>query len=101
MNYSSKTILFGLIAAISFGTLHGQEDKKSSYAPVVPKEDFSATMSRMKAEKANVMKNQKDLLQERYDLRNSPAPGVTMSRGKAVQQGVRIKLRKDTTWEQL
>jgi len=79
----------------------GQEEKKSSYAPVVPKEEFSATMSRMKAEKPVVMKRQKDLLQERYDLRNDPAPNVTMARGKPVQRGVRVKLPPGTTWEKL
>ncbi|MDD5323394.1 MAG: hypothetical protein PHD43_22840, partial [Methylococcales bacterium] len=83
------------------GTVPGQEEKKSSYAPVVPKEEFSATMSRMKAEKATVMKRQKALLQERYDLRNDPVPNVTMTRGKPVQQGIRAKLASGTSWEKL
>jgi len=34
-------------------------------------------------------------------LSNRPANGVTMSRGKAVQEGVRIKLLKGMTWENL
>ena len=38
------------------------------------------------------MKRQQALLAERYDLANRPAPGVTMSRGKPVQDGVRVKL---------
>ena len=65
----------------------GVEPPKSSYAPVVAKEPFSETMARMKAEKPAVMKKQMDLLRQRYDLRNDPAPGVTMSGGKPVQQG--------------
>jgi cytochrome c peroxidase len=47
------------------------------------------------------MKRQTDLLNERYDLSNRPAKGVTMSRGKAVQEGVRVKLFKGMTWEKL
>ena len=47
------------------------------------------------------MDRQKALLEARYDLKNDPAPGVTMSRGKAVQQGVRAKLKQGTTWERL
>ncbi len=55
----------------------------------------------MKAEKPEVMKRHMDLLQERYDLANRPAKGVTMSRGKPVQEGVRVKLPQGVTWEQL
>ena len=51
-----KHILFGLVALSSAGAVLGQEEKKSSYAPVVPKEGFSATVSRMKTEKSAVMK---------------------------------------------
>ena len=47
------------------------------------------------------MKRQVDLLAERYDLANRAATGVTMSRGKAVQEGVRVKLPAGMTWEQL
>ena len=73
----------------------------SSYAPVVVGEDFEATMARMKAAKARVMKKQLDLLEERYDMSNRPASGVTMSRGKAVQEGVRVKLPSGVAWESL
>src|SRR4030095_13721764 len=47
------------------------------------------------------MKRQLALLEERYDLSNKPASGVTMSRGKPVQVGVRVKLREGMTWEKL
>lgn len=79
----------------------GTSKKASSYSPVVITEDFSTIMSRMKAEKPAIMKRQMDLLNERYDLSNRPAMGVTMSRGKAVQEGVRVKLPKGITWETL
>ena len=37
----------------------------------------------------------------RYDLADRPAKGVTMSRGKPVQEGVRVKLAKGMTWDKL
>jgi len=39
--------------------------------------------------------------QLRYDLSDRPAKGVAMYRGKAVQEGVRIRLSKGMTWEKL
>ena len=48
-----------------------------------------------------VQKRQADLLAERYDLANRAATGVTMTRGKPVQEGVRVKLPAGTTWKQL
>ncbi len=86
-----------LLSAASFGA----DAPPSSYMPVVPKEDFATTMQRMSAAKAGVMQRQKDLLNSRYDLGNRPASGVTMSKGKAVQGGVRVKLPRGTTWEKL
>jgi len=41
------------------------------------------------------------LLQKRYDLRDDPAPNVTMSRGKPIQQGVRVNLPVGMTWDRL
>ena len=58
----------------------------SSYLPVT-EEDFTTVLARMRAGKAAVMKRQMDLLGARYDLSDRPAAGVTMSRGKAVQDG--------------
>jgi cytochrome c peroxidase len=73
----------------------------SSYAPVDIKEPFATTLARMKAAQPAIQKRQADLLAERYDLANRPAAGVTMSRGKAVQEGVRAKLAAGVTWDQL
>lgn len=74
----------------------------SSYSPVVMKEAFSATVERMSAAKPEVMEKQMKLLAERYDLADRPAPGVTMSGGKAVQGGVRVKLPPGVdSWEAL
>jgi len=50
----------------------------------IPKR-FAATHDRMSAAKPGIMKRQKDLLAERYDLSNRPATGVMMDRSKPVQ----------------
>jgi cytochrome c peroxidase len=73
----------------------------TSYSPVVITEPFPSIMARMKAAKAGIEKTHNDLLAERYDLSNRPASGVTMSGGKAVQEGVRIKLHSGMTWDRL
>ncbi len=96
----SMAVLSLIIMAISTfaqSPLRGE----SSYSPVVIKESFEAIMTRMKATKPEVMKRQMDLLNDRYDLSNRPAAGVTMSRGKPVQEGVRAKLPAGMTWERL
>ena len=95
--------LFSAIVMVTLGGAFAQDTGKpaSSYSPVDGVEDFSSVMARMKAAKPAVMKRQMDLLNERYDLSDRPATGVTMSRGKAVQEGVRVKLPQGVTWEQL
>lgn len=64
-------------------------------------DDFAALMARMKQAKPEVMKKHLSLLQQRYDLSDNPAKGVTMSRGKPIQQGVRVRLPEGWTWERL
>ena len=73
----------------------------SSYSPVVITEPFDSIMARWKAAKPEIMKRQMDLLSSRYDLGDRPAKGLTMSRGKAIQEGVRAKLPEGLTWEKL
>jgi len=63
--------------------------------------DFSALVKRLQQEKPEFAKRHQALLAERYELADRAAPGVTMSRGKPVQEGVRVKLPKDMTWERL
>ncbi len=95
-------LLVILMAALAFsGSLYAQEAKKSSYSPVVINEPFAAIMARMKAAMPEVMKKQLDLLNVRYDLGDRPAAGVAMSRGKAVQEGVRVKLPPGVGWQNL
>jgi len=93
------TIVFS-IAVFEQGAVHAK-DMPNSYAPVAITEDFAGTMKRMKADKSKVDARQQALLEERYDLRDLPADGILMSGGKAVQAGIRAKLPKGVTWEQL
>jgi cytochrome c peroxidase len=73
----------------------------TSYAPVAIEEPFAQIRKRLAGEKAGVTRQQTALLERRYDLANRPVQGVTMSRGKAVQGGVRVKLPRGVTWDQL
>lgn len=95
----------GFVCALLFGFLPtvclSADEVPNSYAPVVSAKPFAQTMAEMKAAKPEVMKKHLQLLEERYDLSNKPAQGVTMSRGKPVQEGIRVKLPQGLTWEQL
>lgn len=73
----------------------------SSYMPVKIDEPFDAIQRRMTQAKPAIMEAHGKFLAERYDLTDRPADGVTMSRGKPVQQGVRAKLKSGVTWEGL
>jgi len=102
-------LVLGLILGMGWSSQAAKEKAKevaakevpSSYAPVVIKEPLAATMARMKADKPKVMERQLKLLEGRYDLGDKAAPGVTMTRGKPVQEGVRAKLPQGLTWEKL
>jgi cytochrome c peroxidase len=83
-------------------TVQAQEKPPSSYAPVVITEDFDKIVTRMSAAKPKIDERQAALLQQRYDLTDKPAKGVTMSKGKAVQEGVRVKLPQGVrSWQDL
>src|SRR6266849_189858 len=104
MRFRPKRIIsLNIVAGVAVVTLLAQEAGKnpSIYMPVDIQEGFASIMSRMSAAKAGIMQRQKSLLEERYDLSNRPASGVTMSRGKPVQEGVRVKLASGMTWETL
>ena len=87
----------------SASAARAQDNSKtpSSYMPVDIHESFSTIMNRMTAAKPEIMKRHMALLEQRYDLSNRPAQGVKMSGGKAIQQGVRVKLTGGTSWDQL
>jgi cytochrome c peroxidase len=64
-------------------------------------EDFSALVKRLESEKPEFAERHQKLLAERYDLADRPAEDVTMSKGKPVQEGVRIRLPEGTSWTKL
>ena len=100
----AKSSFFGL-ALLCLGAftcvVHAGGEKATSYSPVKITKPFADTMAMMKADKAAVMKKHARLLEERYDLKDASAQGVIMTRGKAVQDGVRVKLSKGMSWEKL
>jgi hypothetical protein len=83
--------------------LHAQQEQRgqTSYMKVDSTESFASFMARVTAEKPGIEKEHNALLNERYDLSDRPAPGVTMDRGKPIQEGVRVKLPAGMTWEKL
>jgi cytochrome c peroxidase len=79
----------------------GAGSRESSYMPVDIHESFASIRARLSAAKPDVMRRHTAVLDQRYDLSNRPAKGVTMSRGKPIQEGVRVKLPSGMTWEKL
>lgn len=73
----------------------------TTFFPVVDGTPFKEVMQKDVQAKPKVMDAQLELLESRYDLSNNPAPNVTMSKGKPVQQGVRVKLANGMTWQKL
>ena len=91
----------GLLVGLNLA--HAQQDQRgqTSYMKVDITEPFAAIMARMAAAKAAIEQQHNALLNERYDLSDRPASGVTMDRGKPLQEGVRVKLPAGMTWERL
>ncbi len=91
---------------VALGSAYAQQEPppprgKTSYMPVAITEPFSTIMSRLSAEKPAVEREHMAVVNERYDLSDRPATGVTMDRTKPVQEGVRVKLVSGTTWDSL
>jgi cytochrome c peroxidase len=63
--------------------------------------DFNTLVKQLENGKPEFAERHQKLLKERYDLSNRPAKGVAMSRGKPVQEGVRVRLAAGSTWESL
>jgi cytochrome c peroxidase len=62
--------------------------------------DFATVLATGQMIRPLVDARQQDLLASRYDLVDRPA-GVTMTRGKPLQEGVRVRLPEGVTWDQL
>jgi cytochrome c peroxidase len=94
-------MLVGVLAIAGVAYTQQKPPRPSSFSPVKIDEDFATIMQRMRSQKAGVQQKHLDLLNARYDLSNRAASGVTMFRGKPVQEGVRVKLPAGMTWQQL
>jgi cytochrome c peroxidase len=98
---------FVLVLLVGMASLGGwqlaiaDDPPPTSYAPVVMQQTFQQTVDRMEAAKPAIESRQQALLDERYDMSDQAATGTTMSRGKAVQGGVRAKLPAGITWDEL
>jgi cytochrome c peroxidase len=62
--------------------------------------NFPAVLARGEMLRQQMDQRQRQLLEARYDLSDQPST-VTMSRGRPVQRGVRVKLPPGTTWAAL
>ncbi|MGZ5434344.1 MAG: cytochrome B6 [Thermoanaerobaculia bacterium] len=96
-----KSLFILLPLLLAAAVLLGQEPEKKRDQPEDARAKFEATLKKMSAEKPAIMAAARAHLAERYDLSDRPAAGVTMTRGKAVQEGVRVKLPSGVTWQQL
>lgn len=91
--FSSSCLALGMGAGMVFGK------EISSYMPVI-EEPFEKVFAKMTAQKPEIEARQNALLDDRYDLSNRTS-SATMSRGKPVQEGVRVKLTAGMTWDKL
>ena len=74
---AGSLLVLSMVFAIS-GVTHAQppDTTGSSYLPVVTRESPHGYADRgMEAAKPEIMKRQLDLLEDRYDLSDRPAPG--------------------------
>lgn len=99
--YLQVLTLTGLLGVPLVHAAQQAAEQPTSYSPVRITESFTSIRDRMTDGKNAIMDRQRDLLEQRYDLSNRAAAGVTMSLGKPVQEGVRIRLPDGVTWEAL
>jgi cytochrome c peroxidase len=102
-----RLILRGVIGCLALSACfaHAQLPKAKTEptdnASDAPLENFPEVMARMQAAKAGIQQQHIELLVERYDLGDHPAPGVTMARSKPVQGRARTRLSNGLTWDKL
>jgi cytochrome c peroxidase len=100
--HSRKTLLCMTVFGLACGMAGADPlPPDASYRPL-PTLPLDVVRRNDEAAKPAVMRRQQSLMNERYDLSNRPMQGVMMSGGrKAVQDGVRVKLRSGTSWDAL
>lgn len=74
---------------------------ETSFVPVADEKEIAGVIAKMRAAKPEIAKRHMALLTQRYDMANRPVAGVTMARGKPIQEGVRVKLPAGMTWDKL
>jgi cytochrome c peroxidase len=90
-----------VLSGAAFTALSDPLPPDTTYRPL-PVRPFSAVKADDEAQKPEVMKRQRALLEARYDLADRPLQGVMMSGGtKPVQAGVRVKLPNGESWDDL
>jgi cytochrome c peroxidase len=89
------------VAILSLAALAEPLPPDATYRPL-PTQPLEAVKAIDEADKPDVMQRQRQLLEQRYDLSDRPMQGVMMSGGrKPVQDGVRVKLPPNTSWDAL
>jgi cytochrome c peroxidase len=63
--------------------------------------DFASIKAQLAGMKDAIQQRQAALLAARYDLADRPSATLTMTRGKPIQIGVRVRLPAGQTWESL
>lgn len=91
---------FALGAVANCALAQESPKKTSSYMPVDNDLDFATKAKTMQADKPKIMARQNELLSKRYDLADRPSD-VHMSKGKPIQEGVRVILPSGQDWEAL
>ena len=100
MRPSRLTLALLIVATITAGLVLAQGPEQKRDQPLDPEAAFQKVFREKTASKPAIMRDARNYLAQRYDLANRPS-SVTMTGGKAVQQGVRVKLPQGVTWQQL
>src|SRR5947207_894911 len=101
--WTAAALAMGLVIVGAYamqGGARASGPPASSYLSV-NEDDSPTVLARMRAAKAGIEQRQQTLLAARYDLTDRPGAGATMSRGKPIQGGVRVKLPAGVTWDAL
>lgn len=96
------TLAIGSIITAALVTIAGPQTEPAQPMPAteIDEDDFAAQLKRLAEARPEKMRKQLDLLSARYDLSDRRS-AATMSRGKPLQEGVRVRLPEGQTWESL
>lgn len=99
-----STFVFVALSIAAVGVVVSAEPpaRGNSYdASGAIEEEFASAFARLTAAKPEAARRQQSLLAARYDLANRPSQTTTMSGGKPIQEGVRVRLSRGTSWQAL